>query len=170
MLVTLHRAENVDNPARLKQLMEFLHNLTLNGENVIFPVHPRTLEKIKSYNDDNRHCAIVSGLLDKVVILPPLSYTEFLSYEKHAKCVITDSGTVMEECALFNTPCMVVRQSTERHELVEAGAVTMVTNISDTTVLVDIFYQVIKVNPEIILPIEYVNKVSDKVIRILTGN
>ncbi len=55
----------------------------------------------------------------------PFSFTEFLNFEKHACCVLTDSGTVPEECAIFSTPCILMRNSTERPELLENNSMIL---------------------------------------------
>ncbi len=109
LLLTLHRAENVDNPDVLMSMMKAIMEL---GRDVIFPIHPRTkkmLEKQGIEQQRNLH------------LLEPLGYLDFLALLKNAACVLTDSGGVQEEAIVLNTPCITLRTTTERPETVEAG-------------------------------------------------
>jgi UDP-N-acetylglucosamine 2-epimerase (non-hydrolysing) len=113
-LVTMHRAENVDDPARLTRLVEGLIKVSQEtGLRVVWPIHPRTAERLG--RDDSR-------LIDGFLILPPLGLFDFLRLEREASCVITDSGTVQEECAIFRVPNATIRDVTERPETLEAGS------------------------------------------------
>ncbi|MCA9378507.1 UDP-N-acetylglucosamine 2-epimerase [Candidatus Peregrinibacteria bacterium] len=64
-------------------------------------------------------------LSDAIVCSKPFSFREFLELEKHAYCVLTDSGTVPEECAILSTPCILMRNSTERPELLENNSMIL---------------------------------------------
>ncbi len=111
-LVTLHRAENVDLPERLGKLVEALNGLS--GEYsfpVIWSMHPRTRGKLGSLK-----------LAKRVRAVEPLGLFEFVKLEKNAKCVLTDSGTVQEECCLFAVPNVTLRDVTERPETLESGS------------------------------------------------
>ncbi len=114
-LVTLHRAENVDDPARLSKLLEGLDGIADKyGRPVIVSLHPRTADKVAK-----------GGLAPKsslVRFLTPLGFFAFVKLEKHAMCVLTDSGTVQEETVLLKTPSVIVRDVTERAETQEAGS------------------------------------------------
>lgn len=107
-LVTLHRQENVDNPERLSKFVEALNSL---DKRVVWPVHPRTKKHLSSYK--------LSG---NVQIVDPTGFINFIWLEKTAYCVLTDSGTVQEECAIFGVPVVTLRDSTERPETIEAGS------------------------------------------------
>ena len=118
LLVTAHRAGNVDAPARLRALVELI--AALPGA-VLFPVHPRTRARLH----DN-------GLLARLQELPgltltaPLGYLEFGALLCHARAVLTDSGGVQKEAYLAGVPCVTLRASTEWVETVEAGWNTLV--------------------------------------------
>jgi UDP-N-acetylglucosamine 2-epimerase (non-hydrolysing) len=114
-LVTLHRAENVDRPERLEQL---LRGLSLVADTyqlpLVFSVHPRTADKLARFGLDPQSA--------RVQLLRPLGFFDFVKMERTAHCVLTDSGTVQEECCIFNVPNVTVRDVTERAETVEVGS------------------------------------------------
>jgi UDP-N-acetylglucosamine 2-epimerase (non-hydrolysing) len=114
-LVTMHRAENVDDPERLRGL---LAGLAAIGEKyrqpVIVSLHPRTKDKIERFGLE-----IASEL---VRLCTPFGFFDFVRLEKTARCVISDSGTVQEECAIFNVPNVTIRDVTERAETIECGS------------------------------------------------
>ena len=110
LVVTAHRAGNVDRPERLEQLTELL--AALPGP-VIFPVHPRTRARLEA-----------SGLMDRlraVNVVAPLGYLDFLKLARHARAVLTDSGGVQKEAYLLGVPCVTLRDTTEWIETVESG-------------------------------------------------
>lgn len=109
LLLTLHRAENVDDFGILEGIMKAVAGLE---KNVVFPVHPRTkkmLEKLGIKKHEN------------LFMTEPLGYLDFLSLLKNATCVLTDSGGIQEEAIVLNTPCITLRTTTERPETVLAG-------------------------------------------------
>jgi UDP-N-acetylglucosamine 2-epimerase (non-hydrolysing) len=109
-LLTLHRPANVDDPKNLEKLLRVIMQGT--GENsVVFPVHPRTKKVLETiqYRDD------------RLLLIDPLGYLEFVYLIQHAKAVITDSGGITEEATVLNIPCMTLRNSTERKETVTVG-------------------------------------------------
>jgi UDP-N-acetylglucosamine 2-epimerase (non-hydrolysing)/UDP-GlcNAc3NAcA epimerase len=113
VLATAHRAGNVDDPARLGQLVELLLAVPVP---VVLPLHPRTAERLRA-----------AGLLEQleraeqVRLAPPLGYLEFTALLCHARAVLTDSGGVQKEAYLAGTPCITLRPSTEWTETVEHG-------------------------------------------------
>jgi UDP-N-acetylglucosamine 2-epimerase (non-hydrolysing) len=109
-LVTLHRAENVDLPERLASFFEALSRLP--GP-VIVSVHPRTADKLQRFG-------VKAG--GHVRLLEPLGFFDFVRLERSAKCVLSDSGTVQEECAIFGVPNVTLRDTTERAETLECGS------------------------------------------------
>ena len=109
-LVTLHRAENVDIPERLASFFEALNRLT---DPVIVSVHPRTADKLERFG-------VKAG--SHVRLLTPLGFFDFVKLERNAKCVLSDSGTVQEECAIFGVPNVTLRDTTERAETLECGS------------------------------------------------
>ncbi len=114
-LVTLHRSENVDLPERLRQIFDgFRQVVEKFGKKMLISVHPRTAEKMKQFNFKN--------VSDNIKLLEPLGFFDFVKLEKNALAVLTDSGTVQEECAIFKIPNVTVRDVTERPETLEAGS------------------------------------------------
>jgi UDP-N-acetylglucosamine 2-epimerase (non-hydrolysing) len=114
-LVTLHRAENVDDPARLERLLGGLSQVAeAYAEPMIVSVHPRTADKLERFGlkPDSR----------RVQLLAPMGFFDFVKLERHARCVLSDSGTVQEECSIFNVPNVTLRDVTERAETMEAGS------------------------------------------------
>jgi len=114
-LVTAHRAENVDDPAVLKSLVEAFIKAPLP---IVYPLHPRTRKRLRQ-----------QGLWKKlsssenVQIVPPLGYFDFLVLMKKCEMMLTDSGGLQEEATAppIRKPVLVIRLSTERPEAVEAG-------------------------------------------------
>jgi UDP-N-acetylglucosamine 2-epimerase (non-hydrolysing)/UDP-GlcNAc3NAcA epimerase len=108
LLVTAHRAGNVDDPARLRALVELLRALPAP---VVLPLHPRTEARLRE--------ARLS--LDGVIVAPPLGYLEFTALLLGARRVLTDSGGVQKEAYLAGVPCITLRSTTEWRETVAAG-------------------------------------------------
>jgi len=110
ILMTLHRAENVDEKVNLENILRAVSNF----ESVVFPVHPRTEKRIEEFG--------LSGLTKGFVLTDPLGYADFLSLLANASVVVTDSGGVQKEAFLVRTPCVTVRDETEWGETVSVGA------------------------------------------------
>ncbi|AKX46110.1 UDP-N-acetylglucosamine 2-epimerase [Thiopseudomonas alkaliphila] len=115
ILTTLHRAENTDNPIRLKQIIEALNYLQNTVAPVVLPLHPRTKAVIAKL-----------GLQLKVHIIEPVGYLEMIWLLQHAGLVLTDSGGVQKEAYFFGKPCVTMRDQTEWVELIKVGANTLV--------------------------------------------
>jgi UDP-GlcNAc3NAcA epimerase len=110
IVVTAHRAGNVDRPDRLERLVELL--VALPGE-VVFPVHPRTRARLEA-----------AGLLERLgglSLISPLGYLDFLELTRNARALLTDSGGAQKEAYLLGVPCLTLRDETEWTETVEAG-------------------------------------------------
>lgn len=113
VLVTLHRPANVDDDRILKLILGYL--LELNAQvKVVFPVHPRTRQRIADFGIDVR----------KLDLREPLPYIQFLALQRRATAVVTDSGGIQEETTYLKVPCLTLRNNTER-----PVTVTMGTNI-----------------------------------------
>ena len=109
-LVTLHRAENTNDPERLKSIFKALNEIHQTLP-VVMPLHPRT----KSYLDSLQ-------IPLKVRVIEPVGYFDMLSLLENCKMVLTDSGGLQKEAYFFNKFCITLREQTEWVELVEAGA------------------------------------------------
>ena len=117
VLVTAHRAGNVDDPARLARLVELVLAVPYR---VVWPLHPRTRERL------NAAGLLPSRIQDEIDFLPPLGYLEFTGYLRRARAVLTDSGGVQKEAYLAGVPCITLRSTTEWTETVDAGWNTLV--------------------------------------------
>jgi len=114
-LVTLHRSSNVDDKAVLKSILESL--LQVNEHlDVVFPVHPRTRQRLAEFGVKR----------DKIHLLEPLPYIEFLALQRSATVVITDSGGIQEETTYLGVPCLTLRNNTERPVTVSMGTNVLV--------------------------------------------
>jgi UDP-N-acetylglucosamine 2-epimerase len=108
-LLTVHRAENVDAPERLKKILE---GVAASGRRAVFPVHPRT-----------RNALSAAGFepADSALLIDPVGYLEMLVLEENAEAIVTDSGGVQKEAYFAGRPCITLRDTTEWTETVAAG-------------------------------------------------
>lgn len=114
-LVTLHRAENVDDQERLEKFITALHRLYAEyGMPLICSLHPRTRSQLK------KQSRTLAGT--GIQVVEPLGLFDFVFLEQNAHCVLSDSGTVQEECCLYKIPNVTLRDVTERPETLEAGS------------------------------------------------
>ena len=110
-LVTLHRPSNVDDESAFLPMLQALDSLSLDLP-LIFPVHPRTRQKWAARLDQCN---------PNLRSIEPLGYLEFLALQKNATVVITDSGGIQEETTYLGTPCLTLRENTERPITVTLG-------------------------------------------------
>lgn len=118
ILITAHRAENTDSRENLLRLVEILESLPMMA---VYPIHPRTEDRLKRFGLWERVASI-----ENLVITKPLGYLDFLRLEKNAFAVMTDSGGVQEEAIILDVPCLTLRYNTERPETVKAGGNVLV--------------------------------------------
>lgn len=115
LLVTMHRAENVDREDKLRNLIQALRELASEHDMpVLCSVHPRTRSKMDRFGIDTGGNALS--------FVEPLGFFDFVRLEQNAFCVLTDSGTVQEETCIFGVPNVTIREVTERPETVECGS------------------------------------------------
>ncbi len=160
-LVTMHRAENVDIQERLKNLLLALDKI---GKKYALPVivslHPRARKQMEQFG-------LKTGSKN-VRLLEPFGFFDFIALEKNARCVITDSGTVQEECCIFQVPNVTIRDVTERPETIESGS-NMIVGVSPDLILSSVG-TVLKEPCDWDPPSEYLaTNVSSKVVKILLG-
>ena len=105
-LATLHRAENTDDPERLRSV---LAGIEQSGLEVVLPLHPRTRSRLEG------------DLPSRIRILEPVGYLDMLNLEADAEVIVTDSGGVQKEAYFLEKPCVTLRDTTEWTETVEAG-------------------------------------------------
>ncbi len=160
-LVTMHRSENVDDPTRLGQLLGALSAIADQyNKPLLISVHPRTASKLKNFN--------LQPESERVILLEPLGFFDFVKLERNALAVLSDSGTVQEECAIFGVPNVTIRDVTERPETIECGS-----NILSGASLDDIVRAVeiaLTLAPNWIPPAEYMaENVAATVVKIVLG-
>ena len=114
-LLTLHRAENTDDPARMTAIVKALNRF--DSIEFVFPVHPRTRKILAQYGLE---------LKSHIHAIEPVGYFEMLALEDRCSFVVTDSGGVQKEAYFFKKPCITLRDATEWRELVEHGWNTLV--------------------------------------------
>jgi len=112
LLATVHRPYNTDNPDALRCILEAFATV---GEPVIFPVHPRTRNKIAEFSLQNMQSAPGLRCID------PVGYLDMLMLEQNARMILTDSGGMQKEAYFFKVPCVTLRPETEWVETVDAG-------------------------------------------------
>jgi UDP-N-acetylglucosamine 2-epimerase (non-hydrolysing) len=112
-VLTLHRPANVDDPAHLGRLLRALAPVRRELP-VIFPVHPRTRERLRRIRDADADAA---GLL----AIEPLGYLDFVQLMANARCLLTDSGGIQEETTALGVPCLTLRDNTERPITITEG-------------------------------------------------
>jgi len=157
-LVTCHRAENTENKKNLEIIIKFLGNLYQKKKiEIKFILMPKTKNMMNKFD---------LSFPEGINPIPPQGFLEFLGMEKAASLVLTDSGTVVEECAIFGTPCLTIRESTERIDLIELG-VNCLTGIDiDKMMLASEF-----ILSQEIKPVKhYGENISNKICNILLGN
>lgn len=114
-LLTTHRAENVDDKKRLMSLFDGISKIQEHYKMpVICSFHPRTRDKVKSFG--------LKTIKEKVTFVEPLGFFDFITLERNAFCVLSDSGTVQEECCILKVPNVTIRDVTERPETIECGS------------------------------------------------
>lgn len=158
--VTIHRSENVDVESRLTKLIDGMRSLVKEfGHPVVCSLHPRTRDKIKGFGLD--------AFGDKNIrLVEPMGFADFVQFEKNALCVLTDSGTVQEECCIFGIPNVTLRDVTERPETIEAGS-NMLAGVDPKRIGVSVRVALAE-RSGWTPPAEYLDEnVSAKVIRIL---
>lgn len=114
-LATVHRAENVDDPLRLGQIIESFERVVAeHGMPVIVSTHPRTRARLAARGEQAGNPLLR--------FCEPFGFFDFVRLEEQARCVLSDSGTVQEECAILRVPNVTLRDTTERPETIECGS------------------------------------------------
>lgn len=119
-LLTLHRPSNVDVKADFLRIFEAVADVAARMP-VVFPVHPRTRNRISQFGIEDRIAA-----LPNLKLIDPLGYLDFLKLTAEAKLVLTDSGGVQEETTILNVPCITLRENTERPVTITQGTNVLV--------------------------------------------
>jgi len=162
-LISAHREENIDSAENFQILIELLDRLAkLFGLRIIFSTHPRTRKKMESFGYENRN--------HLVEFMKPYGFFDYISLQKNAFCVISDSGTITEEASLLQFPAITIRQAHERPEGMDEGTVIM------TGLNIDNIISSIKITrsqfedtpiPFNVVPDYIVDNLSKKVVKII---
>ena len=157
IIATMHRAENVDNPARLDQIINAFEEISQEYP-IVFSCHPKTKQRLANRTLSNR-----------IIVTEPLGFFDFVKLEQHSYMAISDSGTVQEEMCLFHKPTITIRSTTERPETVWCGS-NIVTGLEVDNIVAG--YRAMKfADQSWTVPAEYARtNVSDTVVNILLGN
>lgn len=157
-IVSAHREENIDSP---KNFSDFLNTLNKIAEKYHFPIlvstHPRTRKKLESLSQKEFNPLIQ--------FLKPFGFSDFISLQKNAYCVISDSGTITEEASLLSLPAVMIRQAHERPEGMDQGILIM-SGLSAIDVINSIEVVTKMQKPELVHDFD-VENVSEKVVKII---
>ena len=158
VLVTTHRTENVDDPVSLRGIVTAINKIA-ERSHVVFSLHPRTKDKFDQFG---------VRIASSVILSEPFGFFDFVKLEKEAKVVISDSGTVQEECCLFGVNTITIRRTTERQETIECGS--NILSGTDSEKILEIFNMIEAREYDWFPPKDYMKpEVSDTVINILLG-
>ncbi len=112
-MVTLHRGENVDDPARFSSILDGLDKLVeVFGLPLVYPIHPRSQKRLKEFDLRPQNLTLID----------PVDFLSFLQLEANAGLILTDSGGVQEEACILGVPCVTLRDNIERPETLEVGS------------------------------------------------
>ncbi|MBV7309553.1 UDP-N-acetylglucosamine 2-epimerase (non-hydrolyzing) [Acinetobacter sp. CWB-G5] len=156
IVATLHRAENTDDPVRLKAIVDALNYIHNNILPVVLPLHPRTQKVVKSL-----------GLQLEMLVLEPVGYLEMIWLLKHCNAVVSDSGGVQKEAFFFKKPCITMRDQTEWVELIEHGVNVLAG--ADTQKIIDFAQAMLNKNIEDPLNLYGGGKASQNIANVLAG-
>lgn len=164
-LASFHRAENVDPPEKLREIIRFLNNLAERYDlPVILTLHPRTGKRLEALGENI--------FAPQVRVSRPFGFFDYVKLQKNARLVISDSGTVAEESAMLNFPAITVRQAMERPEAMDCGSVLLapVDSAAIMTGCELVMEQFYAPDYKMSVPIEYtISDTSLRVARLIAG-
>ncbi|MGW0503983.1 non-hydrolyzing UDP-N-acetylglucosamine 2-epimerase [Micromonospora sp. NPDC003241] len=119
VVVSAHREENVDHPDRLRRLLDCLCAVRDEwGLPLLVSTHPRTRKRLESL-------AVDGTRLEAIAFHEPFGFFDYVTLQRHARCTLSDSGTVSEESAILGFPAVTLRESIERPEALDTGSIVM---------------------------------------------
>jgi UDP-N-acetylglucosamine 2-epimerase (non-hydrolysing) len=118
IVVSAHREENIDNEVNFANLLQCLQRMATQFDmKVIVSTHPRTRKRLEEHGTGN--------LDHRLTFVPPMGFLDYVKLQQRAYCVVSDSGTLTEECSIVGFPAVMIRESHERPEGMDAGALVM---------------------------------------------
>jgi UDP-N-acetylglucosamine 2-epimerase (non-hydrolysing) len=120
VLMTMHRPATVDHKKELLKLIALIEDIT-QTEKLVFPIHPRTVNKLKDFD---LHDRLVENR--NVILTEPMGYFAFQKLIASCKFILTDSGGIQEESTFRRVPCLTLRPNTERPSTIQIGTNTLV--------------------------------------------
>jgi len=129
-VLTFHREENTDDPGRLRSLVDCIQAVSERFRTpIIFPVHPRTVNRLEGLGLDTALASI-----DNLHLTSGLGYLDFAALLGSARLVMTDSGGIQEEACALRVPCVTLRDNTERPETLDVGSNAIAGVVPDSVV------------------------------------
>ena len=117
-VITIHRPSNVDNINTLRKIITSLNKISEKIP-LVFPIHPRTKKQLAEIKD-------LTFNKEKILLMEPLGYLDFLNLVYYSSLVITDSGGIQEETTYLRIPCLTLRENTERPITIKKGSNTLI--------------------------------------------
>ncbi len=158
-LISIHREENVDNEEKIKILISTIKSLEKNYNfKIIITNHPRFKKQ-----------SLILKNSKKILLCKPFGYLDYIKLQKNAYCTLSDSGTIAEECSIFNFPAVCIRDSIERPEALDSGSIIL-TGINEKNIInsIELTKNLNKNSNEI--PADYsIGNTSDRVVKIIQG-
>ncbi|CAH0213578.1 UDP-2,3-diacetamido-2,3-dideoxy-D-glucuronate 2-epimerase [Microbacterium oxydans] len=160
-LVSLHREENVDNPARLRSAIAALQALRAEYNlPILVSTHPRTRKRIEALDD--------AAATEGITFHPPFGFHDYIKLQQESKLVLSDSGTISEESSVLGFPAVTVRDFIERPEALDAGAI-ITTGLTTETILGAVALQ-LTLGPAAAIPSGYeITDTASRVLRFVVG-
>lgn len=116
LLATVHRPRNTDNHERLEAIFD---TLAADTRRVVLPAHPRTVDRLEQYG-------ILDEFEEKLTLIDPAGYLDFITLQANADIIVTDSGGIQKEAFFLDVPCVTLREETEWPETIDAGGNVLV--------------------------------------------
>lgn len=161
IIVSVHREENVDKPAYLKQILAILDQVRdIFGKELVVSTHPRTKDRIEKIGDK-----VHTGIR----FLKPFGFFDYVALQKHSFCTISDSGTISEESAMLGFPAVTLRRSMERPEAMDSGSIILTGHDAESVInaIRLVTSQSFDKNE---IPVEYtIKNTSQRVLKIIMG-
>jgi len=160
-LMTMHRPANVDKEEHLTIILNIIRRISAE-QLLVFPLHPRTKNKLENY-----HLLDTLREIPNVLLLGPLGYLEFLQLMDHAAIVVTDSGGIQEETTFLQVPCLTIRDSTERPVTTELGTNILIPQLDEDIIVNQFLNSVESENKKGIIPPLWDGKAANRIAAIL---